>query len=616
MQTTAQWADEIWRKGIAPEPQLTVSEWADRHRMLPPISAEPGPWRTDRTPYLRDIMDALSVANPVERVVFMKGAQLGATEAGLNWLGYVIHHAPGLMLMVMPSIDMIRRNTTTRIDPLIESTPVLAERVAPARSRDSGNTTNRKKFPGGYLVMTGANSTAGLRSTPARFIFLDEVDGYPADADGEGDPVALAIQRTVTFRGRRKIFLVSTPTLKGFSRIEAAYQESDQRRYFVPCIHCGEFQTIEWAQIIWPKGKRHEAAFVCRECGGVHEEHHKPQLLARGEWRATAKGDGRTAGFHLSSLYSPFETWAEIATEHGLVRRDPPRLKTWVNTKLGETWEDEASELPKVATLMARRELFGDLLPADVVILTAGVDVQGNRLEIQVVGWGADQEAWIIMHSVLWGDPARPDVWRDLDRALLSTFPHSRQVGDLAVRAVAVDTGGDHTAEAYDFCRQRFGRRVWGIKGRGGQGIPLWPRKPSRSKIGNTPLFSIGVDAAKDTLAARLRIDEAGPGCIHFPLDLNESFFAQLTAERAITKYKMGRPQRAWEPIRSGERNEALDCHVYAMAALHGLLSSGLRLNVEATRLAGVPLKGGDHVIAAPVQTATPTVIRSAWLER
>ncbi len=236
--------DDAWRRAIRPEQQIPVAEWADSHRMLPDTAAEPGRWRTSSTPYLREIMDALSTGNPSERVVMMKGAQTGGTETGLNWLGYIIHNAPGLVMLVQPSLDMVRRNTVTRIDPLIASSPVLRDRVATPRSRDAGNSLFRKSFPGGQLVMTGANSAIGLRSTPVRYLFLDEVDGYPGDADGEGDPVALAIQRTATFKGRRKILMVSTPTLKGFSRIEAAFEESDQRYYHVPCLHCGDMAPI------------------------------------------------------------------------------------------------------------------------------------------------------------------------------------------------------------------------------------------------------------------------------------------------------------------------------------------------------------------------------------
>ena len=280
MTTDAALIDAAWRAGMMPERQLTVSEWADAHRMLPATSAEPGRWRTDRAPYLRGIMDALSVGSPLERVVFVKGAQLGGTEAGLNWLGYIVHNAPGLALLVMPSLDMVRRNTRTRIDPMIEATPELRKRIAPARSRDSTNTAFAKAFPGGQIVMTGANSAAGLRSTPARFLFMDEVDAFPADADGEGDPVDLAMKRTATYRGRRKILLVSTPTIKGESRIEAAFLESDQRRFFIPCPACGEFHTLEWGNIHWPEGRRGEAYAACPSCWPAASGAPRPRATA------------------------------------------------------------------------------------------------------------------------------------------------------------------------------------------------------------------------------------------------------------------------------------------------------------------------------------------------
>jgi phage terminase large subunit GpA-like protein len=604
------WVDEIWREGAAPEPPLTVSQWADEHRLLPDLSAEPGRWRTSRTPYLREIMDCLSANDPTERVVFMKGAQLGGTEAGLNWLGYVIHHAPGLMLMVQPTMDAVRRNTSIRIDPMIAASPALRERVVEPGKKEPGNSQFRKLFPGGQLVMVGAASGVGLRSTPARYLFLDEVDAYPSDVSGEGDPVALAVQRTVTFRGRRKIVLVSTPTLKGFSRIESAYEESDKRNFEVRCPDCGSYAPITWAQIQWPAGRRDLAHRVCPECGAVHDEHMKPALLASGRWRATASGDGKTAGFHLSSLYSPFETWAEIAIEHGQVHRDPARLQVWTNTKLAETWEDQAGEVIDAEPLMARREDWGGLLPDRVAVLTAGVDVQGDRLELHVIGWGRDEEAWSIDYRVIFGDPSGPRVWADLDAALAATYPHARAVADLVIRAVAVDTGGHHTKAAYEYCRTRLHRRIWAIKGRGGPGLPLWPRRPTRTK-GKAPLFVIGVDAAKDALFARLRLTEAGPGVLHFPMERDAEFFRQLTAERVVTRFERGRPIRLWQPRRDGERNEALDTTVYAMAALHGLISMGLRLNEEADAIGAAPAKGTP----APARPAEPPrVIRSRWM--
>jgi len=615
MQTASEFTwqvDWAWRKAIRPEPQIPVAEWADKNRMLPDTAAEPGRWRTSRTPYLREIMDALSTGNAFERVVMMKGAQTGGTEAGLNWLGYIIHNAPGLVMLVQPSLDMVRRNTVTRIDPLIGSSPVLRDLVATPRSRDAGNSLFRKSFPGGQLVMTGANSAIGLRSTPVRYLFLDEVDGYPGDADGEGDPVALAIQRTATFKGRRKVLMVSTPTLKGYSRIEAAFEESDQRYYHVPCLHCGDMAPITWARIRWPKDHREKAHLVCEECGGIHEEHDKATLMERGEWQATAKGDGLTAGFHLSALYSPWETWAEIAVEHGKVRKDPPRLQVWVNTKLGESWEDQAGDTVPADPLMARREDWGSDLPDAVAVLTAGVDVQGDRLELQVIGWGKDEESWVVDYRIIWGDPSGPRVWADLDMALQATYVHAKVVPDLPIRAVCIDTGGHHTKASYEFCRTRLARRVWAIKGRGGMGVPVWPRRPTRSNKGKIPLFIVGVDAVKDALFARLKLVEPGPGFVHFDRDRDAEYFRQMTSERVVTRFLKGRPIRSWQPRREGERNEVLDTFVYAMAGLQGLISMGLRLNDEAEVMAAARSRGNG---ASPPAKPTPPVIRSVWME-
>ena len=350
----------------------------------------------------------------------MKGAQTGGTEAALNAIGYWIEHAPGLIMLVMPSIEMVKRNSRTRIDSLIESTPELRRKVAPARSKDRGNTIALKEFAGGALVMTGANSATGLRSTAARYLVLDEVDAFPADADGEGDPVALAIQRTVTFRGRRKIVLISTPTEAATSRIARAYAESDQRKFFVPCPHCGTFQVLEWKGITWPKDTPAEAFYACSECGGVIDERDKAAMLAAGEWRATAVGDGRTAGFHLPALYSPFEIWAEIAQDFVASHRDYSRLKAWTNLRLGEPFEDRDSEVIDAAVFLERLEDWGEQIPEGVVAITAGVDVQGDRLEWEVVGWGAGEESWSLSYDSIWGDPARPEMWADARQGFAS----------------------------------------------------------------------------------------------------------------------------------------------------------------------------------------------------
>jgi len=355
-----------WANGLRPDPDLTVSEWADRHRMLSGrASAEPGRYRTIRTPYMREIMDRLSPGNPAQRVVFMKAAQVGATEAGNNWIGFVIHQAPGPMLAVQPTVELAKRNSRQRIDPLIDESPELRERVKPARSRDAGNTMLSKEFAGGILIMTGANSAVGLRSTPACYIFLDEAEpscaigpstmakAYPASADEEGDPVTLAEARSLTFAHRRKVLLVSTPTIRGLSRIEREYEASDQRRFFVPCPHCGTMQWLKFDRLRWQKGKPETAEYICEGCEQPIAEHHKTAMLEAGEWRATTTAaEPTTVGYHLSALYSPvgWLSWPRIARGWEAAQGSDEAIKAFRNTILGETWvetgEGEAAPPP------------------------------------------------------------------------------------------------------------------------------------------------------------------------------------------------------------------------------------------------------------------------------
>lgn len=610
---TAQWTDEVWCKGMAPERQLTVSEWADKYRQLPTTSAEPGRWRTERVPYLAEIMDCLSTASSVERVVFMAGAQIGKTEAGLNWIGYVIDHAPGMMLLVMPSLDMLKRNSRTRIDPLIAATPTLSKKVATPKAREKGNSISLKSFIGGELVMTGANAPTGLRSTPVRYIFLDEVDGYPVDADGEGDPVELAIRRTASYRGRRKIYLCSTPTISGVSRIEKAYEESDQRKFFVPCPECGGFQTISWANIKWPKDQPLDAYLECQHCGHHINEHHKPKMMEQGEWRSTKGGDGRTAGFWLPGLYSPFETWGEMASEFLMVKSDPPRLQTFVNTRLGEPFEDRDTAPIEAERLMNRAEDFGEMLPDGVALITAGIDTQDDRLELEIVGWGKNEESWSLAYHVLWGDPAKPDVWAQLDRILMQRFPHPRDVPDLPIFAAAIDSGGHRTAQVMEYCQARQNRRIWAIKGRGGPGVPAWPKRPPKPQRGQVaPLFIVGVDSIKHTLLSRFRIEEPGSGFCHFPQDRDLDYYRGLTSEKPVRIYKGGVAKIKWV-VDSGVRNEPLDCRVYAVAALNGLSSVSVQVNEVTERLRRMALKA--HVQNEPVVTTECFgPVRSKWM--
>ena len=581
--------ERAWREGLTPDPLLTVSEWADRHRVLSSkSSSEPGRWRTARTPYLKAIMDCLSPTSPLERVVFMKGAQVGATETGSNWIGYVIHHAPGPMMAVWPTVEMAKRNSKQRIDPLIEESPVLSELIAPARSRDSGNTILAKEFRGGVLVMTGANSAVGLRSMPVRYLFLDEVDGYPIDVEGEGDAISLAEARTRTF-ARRKIFIVSTPTISGASAIEREYEASDQRRYFVPCPHCSHRQWLRFEQLRWEKGRPETAVYVCEACDVPIAEHHKTWMLEHGEWRATAEGTGKTAGFHLSSLYSPlgWRAWREIAAAwEAAVSKETgssAAIKTFKNTELGETWVEEG-EAPDWQRLLERREDYAiGTIPAGGLLLTAGADVQKDRIEVSVWAFGRGKEAWLIEHRVLMGDTARDAVWKALGGMLAETWTHASGAA-MPLARLALDTGFA-TQEAYAFVRACRDARVMAVKGvrtgsMGGAALIGTPTAVDVSQAGKKlrrgiKVYAVAVGLAKLEFYNHLRqsaeVADDGvtvtypAGFVHLP-KIDAEFIQQLCAEQLITRRdRNGFPVREWQKVR--ERNEALDCYVYARAA-------------------------------------------------
>ncbi len=578
--------ERAWREGLTPDPLLSVSEWSDRHRMLSSkASAEPGRWRTSRTPYLKAIMDCLSPTSPVERVVFMKGAQVGATETGSNWIGYVIHHAPGPMMAVWPTVEMAKRNSKQRIDPLIEESPVLSELIAPARSRDSGNTILAKEFRGGVLVMTGANSAVGLRSMPVRYLFLDEVDGYPLDVEGEGDAISLAEARTRTF-ARRKIFIVSTPTIAGASAVEREYEASDQRRYFVPCPHCSHRQWLRFEQLRWERGRPETAAYVCESCDQPIAEHHKTWMLEHGEWRAMAPENGiKTSGFHLSSLYSPvgWRSWRDIASAwESAVSKESgsaAAIKTFKNTELGETWVEEG-EAPDWQRLIERREDYRiGTVPMGGLLLVGGADVQKDRIEASIWAFGRGKASWLVEHRVLMGDTARDAVWKRLSELIDETWTHESG-NQVPLARFALDTGFA-TQEAYAFVRACRDSRLMAIKGvpRGAALIGT-PTAVDVSQGGKKlrrgiKVYSVAVGLAKLEFYNNLRksadVADDGttpiypPGFVHLP-KADAEYVQQLCAEQLITRRdRNGFPVREWQKLR--ERNEALDCYVYARAA-------------------------------------------------
>lgn len=555
-------------RAFRPPPDLKVSDWSDKERKLSPeASAEPGQWITSRAEYQRGIMDAFSDPS-VETVVVMSSAQVGKTEILNNVIGYHVAQDPSPMLVVQPTLDMAQTWSKDRLAPMLRDTPQLQGLVKDPRSRDSGNTTLHKIFPGGHITACGANSPSSLASRPVRIVLCDEVDRYPVSAGSEGDPVSLARKRASTFWNRR-IGLFSTPTNKGNSRIEAAFEESDKRYYFVPCPHCKHEQSLKWSGVSWEKDKPDTAKYACESCGSLWTDSDRVRAIRHGKWVPTSEFN-RIAGFHLSGLYSPWTPLDVAVREFLEAKKQPATLRVFVNTYLGETWEDQGEQVDDYA-VAERREDFGDPLPREILVLTAGVDVQDDRLEIEIVGWGKDEESWSLDYKTIYGDPSSPAVWQDLDSAFAQEF--EREDGKiLHVRAACVDSGGHHTNSVYSYVRPREGKRIFAIKGVGGEGKPL-VGKPGRNNIGKIRLFPVGVDTAKDLLYSRLKISEPGPGYLHFPLKRSDEYFRQLTAEKIVIRYHKGFARREWVKMRP--RNEALDVRVYAMAAL-GILNLNL----------------------------------------
>lgn len=540
----------------------------------------------------------------------MSSSQIGKTECLNSFVGYVIDQDPGPVLVVQPRVEDGEAWSKDRLAPMLRDTPCLRGKVADVRSRDSNNRVLHKRFQGGSVTIAGANSPAGLAMRPIRYVLLDEVDRYPPSAGTEGDPVSLAIKRSATW-WNRKILLVSTPTVKGASRIESWWLRSNRQSYWVPCPDCGGFQVLVWPGVEWPTGRPEEARYRCAHCAALIAPYRKPWMLARGQWRA-ANPKSKIAGFWVNQLYSPWKEWPETAVEFLEAKAGGPEtLRAFINTALGELWDDEAETSVDAAALLARREDWGPRLPAGVCLLTAGVDVQMDRAELELVGWGKGEESWSIEYRVFPGDPSAPELWRVLDEYLNRQWPHDYGLS-LPVAACGIDSGF-HTQQVYDFCRVRYHRRVFALKGKAGP-LPVWPKKPTRNTINRTPMWIVGVDSAKGVIYGRLRIEQPSPGYTHFPAERPAEWFEQLLSETLVTSYSRGVPVREWRK-KKGVRAEALDARVYAYAALCGLVSMGLRVDLEAERVAALrPASAGG---AGPAEARKPArlVRRSHWLD-
>ena len=612
-------------KSLAPPPNLTVSQWAEAERFLSPeTSNAPGPWRNATTPYLVEIMDCFSDPR-VEKVVMMTSSRVGKTATFENVLGYFIAQDPCAIGCYFPNADEAIRFGKKHLDPLLRDTPALAGKVVSAKGNQSGSTTTEKIFPGGTLELLSANSPADLAGRTFRVVLMDEVDRFPANVGGEGDPVALAEKRAETAQVGRKIGLASTPTLAGASLIAREYEASDRRRFYVPCHACGHMQHLQWKQVRWEKeeveGKGERwlhgtARYHCEACDAPWTDAERIRAISRGEWRAEAPFQG-VAGFHLNTLYSPFTTMSRLVRDFERTRNDREKLKAFINTSLGEVWEDRVGQPSSVETLLARREVYPAEVPPGAAILTLGGDAQSSPagLAWEVVGWGKDGESWSIAAGFIEQQPGTPQFEAELDAIRLRHWKRADGT-TVQIAACALDTGGHYTDAITAYCMPRRGQRVYPIKGVGdtpGQRRQVWPTGLVASGKGAGKVWPVGVQAAKDVALGSLDVATPGPGYCHFPADRDASWFEQLLAERRVhVKGHGGLTQ--WQP-RPGFRTEAADCRVYAYVALAALRSMfpgtfNRALAAEQQRLAAWAAAGGEVLpVAAPQPDVRPTAV-------
>ncbi len=567
---------ELVRRAWAPPPKLTVSQFADENIIVTSGPLERAKWRTDFMPYQRGILDAFFEPG-VEIVVLQASSQVGKTSSAVVLVAYHIAHDPCPILVVEPTVDPMAKDfSQNRLDPVIQASPILADAVSKKRQKDASNTIQAKKFKGGSLSIAGANSASSLASRTVRLLVLDEIDRYPPELPGEGSTIQIALKRTTAFGKRRRVALMSSPTLEG-APIDAWFLRGDQRRFYVPCPKCGYFFAYRWRNIKFQNKDPSTARMHCEDCDYPMSDAERVGQLLAGEWRAE-KPDRREkeiVSFHLWEAYSPLSSLASIVSGFLTAREaqkkgDKSVMHTWQNTTLGEARKIERGEGVEASSLMMRRETYAAPVPDGAVCLTMGVDTQDDRLECYVWGWGRGEETWIVDRQELGGDTSTAGPWTELDKLLEKTYKHETDHA-LTISSTCIDSGGHRTDHVYDYVTRKAGRRVYAIIGRSGGGIPL-VSSPSRKARGNArrkvSLYTVGVDAAKSLWFARYQKTERGEGYVHLPIApwCDEELAEQLTAERLVTKFKAGYPIQIWQAIRA--RNEALDCAVYGLAAL------------------------------------------------
>lgn len=516
-------------------------------------------------------MDAVSDPH-IRKVVVKSCAQIGKTDALLlNAIAYYMKYAPAPIMVLQPSLDMGQAFSKEKLAPMLQDTPCLRGMVDD-RSRMSGNTILQKKFPGGYVVIVGANSPASLASRPIKVLLADEIDRYPASAGTEGDPLSLAVKRQTTFWDKKEV-CVSTPGMEQTSRIKVEFDHSTQEEWYIPCPNCGHYQTLVWGNLKFDPQDIRKPQYICERCGVSEGEYQWKRGSIRGKW--VAKSPQQSArGFHMNTLASSFCSWEDVVekflkAKEALDKGDPEMMKTWVNTELGETW-NEPGKTVEDTDLFARREVYGVRVPNDVKVLTCGVDTQDDRFEVEVVGWGKGKENWGIHYQKIYGDMLKPQVWEDLDAFLLKTWKKA-DGSELPLLATCIDSGGHYADEVLRFCKDRYHRRVFAIKGRGGADVPYLNNPTTNNRV-KAPLFIIGVDTGKSIVYQRLLVAKPGANYSHFPMEeeagYEEMYFKGLTAEKMVVRYRKGHAVIAWELKDGIKRNEPLDLRNYATAAM------------------------------------------------
>ena len=602
-------------------PRLTVSEFADREIVVTTGPLSGTHWRTDFAPYQRGILDVFSEPG-IEFLILKCSSQVGKTASCIIFVSYHMVHDPCPILVVEPTVKPMAEDFgRNRLNTIIEASPALREVVSPAKSKDSSNTILSKSFRGGFLAIGGANSAASLASRSVRLLLLDEIDRYPLELKGEGATIQVALRRTMTYRGRRRVVMASTPTLEG-APIDAWYERGDQRRFHVPCPECKVRFAYTWKQVRWVDDDPTTARMHCPACDYGLDDADRVAVLGGGEWVAD-KPDRREkniASFHLWEAYSPLSSLAEIVTQFRAARDaqkrgDQSEMHTWQNTVLGEAVPEDAGEGLESTEVLIRRETFAAEVPAGAVFLTLGIDTQDDRLEILVTGWGPGEEMWFVDHQIIFGDTSQPHAWEELAAFLDREYKHESG-RTLTFGSASIDSAGHRTSEVYAFVRKYGFRKVYAIIGRDGD-RPVLSLPSNAKRVKNTPkmlLFTVGVDAAKALIYGRLKLTEPGPGYIHLPNAdwCDVEFGEQLCSERLVTRFSKGRPVKVWVNIRP--RNEVLDMSVYA---LHALRTAHPNLT-ELADLMELPVDSPPPNRTAPRRNGDPWIAKKprGWMSR